>query len=245
MPSLTLEHRLIWFAHCPKAGGTSVERILVDHFGDAVGHLHWGWDLWWKGGGWRRANPPNSPQHLIWEDAERALPRAPDLVFALVRNPVARLVSEYRYQRRLRRGTRLGRMLAYLPFPLWIRLMLQVARVNPYAFDNHLRPQCDFIPNHAAVFQLEDGMEPVGAWLADHADDATLMFRLPRLLASGAHTPRIDPRDQALIAYVFGSDYIRFGYAMPPRCEPGRPFVDLAAWFLSIPVRHLERRGLI
>lgn len=245
MPSLTLENRLIWFAHCPKAGGTSVERVLVDHFGDAVGHLHWGWDLWWKGGGWRRADPPNSPQHLIWEDAERALPRTPDLVFALVRNPVARLVSEYRYQRKLRRGTKAGRLLAHLPFSFWIRLMLYVARANPYAFDNHLRPQCDFIPDSAKVFRLEDGMAPVGTWLAEHADETDLVFRLPRLLSSGDAAPQIDVRDQALIAGAFAADYDLFGYTRPPHGAGRRPLLDLTAWLLSGPVRYLERRGLI
>ena len=48
MPSLTLDNRLIWFAHCPKAGGTSIETLMVETWGDRVGHLHWGWDLWWK-----------------------------------------------------------------------------------------------------------------------------------------------------------------------------------------------------
>lgn len=245
MPSLTLENRLIWFAHCPKAGGTSVERVLVDHFGDGVGHLHWGWDVWWKSGGWRRANPPNSPQHLIWEDALRALPRAPDLVFALVRHPRERLASEYRYQRKARRGTRLGRWLAHLPFSVWLRLMLHVARSNPYAFDNHLRPQCDFVPQGAEVFRLEDGMEPLGAWLALQADKTASALQLPHLLSSGDMASMIDIRDQALIGGAFGVDYERFGYAMPPRTAARRPFVDLAAWLLSFPVRHLERCGQI
>ena len=118
MPSLTLPDRLIWFAHCPKAGGTTVEKFMVSHWGEAVGHLHWGWDLWWKTGGWRVADPPNSPQHLIWRDAEAALAAPPDLVFAVVRDPVARMQSEHRWQRRLRRGSRLGRALALLPFGL-------------------------------------------------------------------------------------------------------------------------------
>ena len=126
MPSLTLPDRLIWFAHCPKAG-TSVERFMVDCWGDAVGHLHWGWDLWWKRGGWRHANPPNSPQHLIWEDALKTLPRTPDIVFAVVRDPLSRLVSEYHYQRQARRGTRIGRGLAHLPFSIWARVMVKLA----------------------------------------------------------------------------------------------------------------------
>lgn len=247
MPSLMLDTRLIWFAHCPKAGGTSVERVLVDQFGDAVGHLHWGWDLWWKGGGWRRADPPNSPQHLTWEDAQQTLPKAPDLVFALVRDPVDRLVSEYRYQRKLRRGTRLGRWLAHLPFSLWLRLMVRLAHANPYAFDNHLRPQCDFVPERAKVFRLEDGMEQVGTWLSTQMEDAASVPSLPRLLSGGhdRQRPLIEARDKALIAQVFARDYARFGYRLPPRAGAPRPFVDWAAWVLHFPVRLLERRGLV
>ncbi|MDH5453710.1 MAG: sulfotransferase family protein, partial [Paracoccaceae bacterium] len=112
MPSLTLPDRLIWFAHCPKAGGTSVEQFMVARWGDAVGHLHWGWDRWWRSGGWRLAAPPNSPQHLVWEDAVSALPRAPDAVFAVVRDPVARMTSEYRWQRGGQCRSWLGRLMA-------------------------------------------------------------------------------------------------------------------------------------
>ena len=158
MPSLVLSDRLIWFAHCPKAGGTSVERAMVEPWGGAVGHLHWGWDLWWTRGGWRVADPPNSPQHFVWADALAALPRAPAVVFALVGDPAARMASEHAFQRRHRRGTGAGRALAQLPFSLWLRLMLAVARLNPHAFDNHLRPQVDFIPDSAAVFRLEEGL---------------------------------------------------------------------------------------
>ena len=35
--------------------------------------------------------------------------------------------------------------------------MLAVLRLNPRAFDNHLRPQADFVPE-GAVFRLEDGL---------------------------------------------------------------------------------------
>src|SRR6056297_915226 len=108
MPSLTLDETLIWFAHCPKAGGTSVEQVMVTRWGARVGHLHWGWDRWWARGGWRVACPPNSPQHLTWADTRAVLPRTPDAVFALVRDPAARMVSEHRWQRRRRRGTRAG-----------------------------------------------------------------------------------------------------------------------------------------
>lgn len=243
MPSLTFSDRLIWFAHCPKAGGTSVEHFMVAHWGDAVGHLHWGWDVWWKAGGWRVADPPNSPQHLIWADAVQKLPRAPDTVFAVVRDPVARMASEYRWQRGKRRGSRLGKLLAHLPFTVWIRLMLALARHYPSGFDNHLRPQADFIPETAHVFRLEDGLDPVLHWLAQetglHRD-----ISVPHALPSGKRA-RIRPVDMARIAAAHTADYDRFGYDRPPLSAP---LPDLWDWCVKGLVRglaFLDRRGAL
>ena len=96
----------------------------------------------------------------------RTLPRSPDIVFAVVRDPVARMASEYRWQRRGRRGRRLGKLLACLPFGIWLRLMLAMAARHPHAMDNHLRPQSDFIPEGATVFRFEAGLQPVADWLS-------------------------------------------------------------------------------
>lgn len=241
MPSLTLSGRLIWFAHCPKAGGTSVEQAMVARWGDAVGHLHWGWDLWWRRGGWRVADPPNSPQHLIWDDARRALPRAPDAVFAVVRDPVSRMASEYRWQKRGRRGTRLGRMLAFLPFAAWLRLMLAAAARNPHVFDNHFRPQSCFVPEGATVFRLENGLEPVMDWLDNTLGDSDRPARVPHAIPTGAGN-RIAAPEVALIGRVFAADYARFGYA-PPGPAPARPILDRAATALAPAVAILDRRG--
>lgn len=243
MPSLTLDDRLIWFAHCPKAGGTSVEQAMVARWGDRVGHLHWGWDRWWHGGGWRRADPPNSPQHLVWEDARTVLPRAPDAVFAVVRDPAARMVSEYRWQRRQRRGTRAGRWLARLPFTVWLRLMLATARVNRFAFDNHFRPQADFVPETAMVFRLEDGLQPVIDWLGSATGEA--LPAPPHALPSGGRPAALDAADLARIATAYAADYGRFGYRLPKGPAPGRTAVDQLASALAPVVAYLDRRGAL
>lgn len=238
MPSLSLPDRLIWFAHCPKAGGTSIEQFMVATWGDAVGHLHWGWDLWWRRGGWREANPPNSPQHLTWTDAAQCLPRSPDLVFAVVRDPVRRMLSEYRWQRHRRRGTRAGKILAYLPFPIWLRLMLAMAGRNPYAFDNHFRPQADFIPTGAHVFRLEDGLEGVTRWLTEAAGYPRSDGLAPHAIPSGP-APRISARDRGLIGQFFATDYARFGYPHPKGRNGRLGLARLAAPLLV----HLDRHG--
>jgi Sulfotransferase family len=241
MPSLVLSDTLIWFAHCPKAGGTSVERLMVETWGSAVGHLHWGWDKWWKAGGWRHADPPNSPQHLIWSDALQTLPRAPDHVFALVRHPVERIASEYRYQRRHRRGTFLGRTLAFLPFSVWLMLMLAVAKRNPHAFDNHLRPQSDFIPKQAEVFRLEQGLQQVADWLESISGNTGLTVSSRELMTR--KNTSINAKDIARIEVAFGADFERFGYpsvgSPPPRRGLGDRVVEIAAPLVA----KMDRRG--
>lgn len=241
MPSLSLGNRLIWFAHCPKAGGTSVEQFMVARWGNAVGHLHWGWDAWWRRGGWRVADPPNSPQHLTWADATERLGRMPDVVFAVVRDPAARMASEYRWQRRGRRGTLLGKLLAHLPFAIWLRVMLATAERHRHAFDNHLRPQADFVPDHAHVFRLEEGLSALTGWLTEMAGEVVSGDPVPHAIPTGMGT-ELAARDLALIGHVFAADYARFGYPCPAgRVDAG--WDDLLGWALAPVVGYLDRRG--
>ncbi len=214
MPSLTLPDRFIWFAHCPKAGGTSIEQFMVARWGGAVGHLHWGWDLWWRRGGWQHASPPSSPQHFIWADACPQFARPPDAVFAVVRDPVARMESEYRWQRQGRRGTCLGRALSRLSFSFWLKLMLEASRLSPYVFDNHFRPQSDFVPKGAQVFHLENGLQPAIDWLLEMTGEPLCGIPMPHSLA-GQGSVQASPDDHALIASTFAEDYRRFGYCRP------------------------------
>lgn len=244
MPSLALAEKLIWFAHCPKAGGTSVEQFMVARWGGAVGHLHWGWDLWWKSGGWKVASPPNSPQHLVWADALATLPRPPDTVFTVVRDPIARISSEHRWQRHGRRGTQLGKALAWLPFPIWLRLMVAVVERNPHAYDNHFRPQSDFVPEAATVFRLEDGLEQVECWLNRLACEPADHISMPHAIATGRPNT-IGAAEQSLIASVFAIDYARFEYTRPPDARPRKRPADWVANWIAPAIVWLDRRGRI
>lgn len=251
MPSLALDGRLIYFAHCPKAGGTSIERFMVDRWGERVGLLGWGWDrLWAWQGGERAGGIPSSPQHYIWTDAAGVLPDQPDAVFAVVRDPVARMVSEYRYQKSERRTGRMGRVLHLLDFSTWLHLMAAVHARNPYAFDNHLRAQAEFVPEGATVFRLEDGLAEVGAWLCRQANEQP-PSDMPHDLKSAARPIPVvlHATDIALISSWFAEDFQRFGYPVP---DPGLADPDPAiarrhhvVRWLAPAVDALYRRGLI
>ncbi len=217
MPSVEINGRLIYFAHCPKAGGTSVERFMADRWGSTVSLLGWGWDRRWARRGERAGEIPSSPQHYTWADAQRALPRSPDAVFTVVRDPVARMVSEYRYQRTGRLTGPFGGPVRRLGFSAWLRLMFALADRNPYTHDNHFRPQIDFLPREGArVFRLEDGLHAVLVWLAAQAGEPAPRTPPHDLRTSGGEDVVPTAADRALIHARFREDYLRFGYA-PPR----------------------------
>lgn len=252
MPTLALDGRLIYFAHCPKAGGTSVERFMVERWGAAVGMLGWGWDRHWAGRGARAGEILSSPQHFVWEDARLRLPRAPDLVFTVVRDPVARMISEYRYQRAGRLTGPFGRPIRHLAFPTWLRLMFALAARDPYTHDNHFRPQAAFLPAEgAAVFRLEDGLAPVGDWLCRAAGAPLPDGAFPHDLGAGKGGPPVIPsrQDLALIARAHAEDYRRFGYPLPVlSAAPDDPRAGARTRFaraLAPAVGLAYRRGLV
>lgn len=251
MPTLALDRRLIYFAHCPKAGGTSIEKFMVSRWGDRVGMLGWGWDrMWFRQGGERADGPPCSPQHYVWRDAAARLPAPPDAVFAIVRDPVSRMVSEYRYQRSERRTGRLGPLVRGLDFSTWLHLMSAIHARNPYAFDNHVRPQAEFVPEGAVVFRLEDGLDRVGAWLCAQAREAPPP-EMPHDLKSPSLPLAVVPTqdDLALILDWFEADYDRFGYRRPDVATtgpaPGWRLRRVVAEYVAPVVDRLYRRGLI
>ena len=157
-------------------------------------------------------------------EARGQLPRLPDAAFAVVRDPVARMISEYRYQCRDRLTGRAGWPLRRLSFSTWLALMLRVAARNPYSHDNHFRPQVAFLPETGVtVFRLEDGLAPVGAWLCAAAGETCPADAFPHDLKSGAEAVPMLPsrQDLALIAEAYAEDYRRHQHLVRSR-HPGR-----------------------
>ena len=85
-----------------------------------------------------------------------------DARFTVLRDPTARLVSEYRYRRGQveRKGKR------EMPdFQHWAERAFRLYAENPYFLDNHIRPQAEFVSDGMKLFRLENGLEPVTRWL--------------------------------------------------------------------------------
>jgi hypothetical protein len=246
MPLFQVRDQTLYFAHVPRTGGSNLENYLAARFGSAS-MLDRDWMSAWAGGGWRRDSLLTSPQHMTAVDAARVLPVTGVPSFAVVRDPAARIVSEFRFQ--ARRGFR-RRRLTELGFSTWLRLMLAAAHRDPRIFDNHLRPQTEIVPQTAVVFRLEGGLDPVIAWI-----DAIAEETAPELVigndepASFRGTVAPSRDDLRLIARFYASDYKRFGYlppdlasAAPDRLAPARGALGAA---LAPAVAWMYLRGRI
>ena len=203
MPLLFTNGKLIFFIHVPKTGGSSVEDYLVRRFGSlSMVDRH-------KREGVTGTGLISPITHLSALDLEEILSNDIDFCFAIVRDPLKRIVSEYRWQQNSSKSSRLS-------FSTWLRLTLGAARKEPRIYENHIRPQSEMITENAEIFRLEEGFEA----LINRLDDVTMTVAknvsMGHLLKHSAKTSvDISREDAELVSSFYSSDYERFGYEPP------------------------------
>ncbi|MGR3493760.1 sulfotransferase family 2 domain-containing protein [Citreimonas sp.] len=207
MPICTFADKVLFFAHIPKTAGSSVEAYLRQK-----GHLSLFGEP--KISGVHR-------QHLTRSQVERiaGLPEF-DQSFAIVRDPVSRLASEYLWrseplkplQRLLhpfsghtRRRIKVCGRKRSLTFAEWVPLVLDEARDDPGMRDNHMRPQVEFLAPGDRLFLFENGLRDVFGWI-DAQTDGQAAAPPDRLKASGSASVKIDASSRELIEAHFEDD---------------------------------------
>jgi hypothetical protein len=128
-----------------------------------------------------------------------------DYAFMIVRDPLERLKSEYRYCRKLERAD------SMLPFGLWVDLMLRLAAVAPGMRSNHYRPQVDFFCFDAEIFRFEDGIDKILGTLSERTGLAA-PSSVPHMRRSDPMPIDAGPRCLAKVQQFYAADYERFGY---------------------------------
>lgn len=209
MPVLTRGGRSILFIHIPKTGGTSVEKAAEKM----------GWTLQFTIGGIRAGTDSFiriSPQHFHATLLEQAFRLdAFDRILAVCREPFARLKSEYYWQLQ-------NRLTEQSP-DRWIDDVLESARTAPSAYDNHLRPQAEFIPSGVTtdIFKLEEsGVEKAIEHVRELGADSTLRVALrtkhkSQRYKASAYNCSVEDRfleRRAEIVGLYAIDYETFGY---------------------------------
>ncbi|WP_187969872.1 sulfotransferase family 2 domain-containing protein [Aquibium microcysteis] len=143
MPVAVVNGRSVLYVHIPKTGGSSVERYLSRHG-----------SVFLKGNG-RVAGMRCSAQHLHAAAlASIDAAEGHDWCFTIVRHPVVRLVSEYRYQMR-----KPGWLRSRLSFSGWLSYALSRRGLDPWYRDNHFRPQHEFVLPGMEIMRFEDGVD--------------------------------------------------------------------------------------
>lgn len=132
--------RIVYFAHIPKTGGSSVEYALRAAGARRALHFH-------KRLGYVKCNL----QHMHAAVFDKFVPpEFYDYGFTVTRHPFDRLLSEYKWR------VHLGQ--TEMEFDPWVRKHLALAEQRPYLLDNHLRPQCEFVTDDIEIFRFEDGL---------------------------------------------------------------------------------------
>ena len=208
MPAYRVNGKNVLFIHIPKTGGTSVEDVLSAYSRPSF-----------HGGGDRLVR-----QYRHWPVLERHIPLQHfhgellsrffaegffDFVFMVVRDPVARLVSEYSYSRHL------GRPDGRLGFSAWSRLMLAIAARAPAFRSNHFRPQSDFLCLGARVYRFEDGLDSIVRDVCTRIG-VPAPETLPHARRSSHELAAVGEASLARIARFYEADYRQFGYAIQP-----------------------------
>ncbi|MFC6342870.1 sulfotransferase family 2 domain-containing protein [Nocardioides hankookensis] len=197
--------RSVLFIHIPKTGGTTIERMFAKA----------GWEVHFREG--KRARPHVfpllrcSPQHyhadLLVElfDVSRF-----DVVAGIVREPLARFRSEFSMRHRQLDSTDEDQVAT------WTERVLTRYAENPYALDNHLRPQTEFLLPGAEVYRLEDSLEAMVADL-NARFDLGLPTKVPHKLASherGIPSSKVPltPEVRSRVQEFYAADFADLGY---------------------------------
>ena len=211
MPLAHWNGHTIFFAHVPKTGGSSVESYLISRFGPlSIIDTN-------KRTGVRGTGLIVPATHLAAIDVVELLPHNLTYSFAVVRDPLDRMMSEFRYQSGVSRMSRLG-------FSPWLKVMLAATRAEPRLYENHIRPQSDLVLGDAEVFRLEDGFDRLIARLDEKTRSNTPELTVPHLNTRKKEPITLSRSDVVAITDFYAADYDRFGYdRADPAAYPDTP----------------------
>lgn len=203
MPLITAHSKRLFFAHVPKTGGSSVEDYLIRRFGGPLSLR----DITHRRKDRKRGLIALST-HLSVEDLEDVLPHDVDHCFAVVRDPLSRMQSQYRFQAGISRTRSFG-------LQTWLRMILKSAEIDPRVYQNHIRPQSELVRDGSAVFKLEDKFSDMIAWLDEVTGTTSPDVEVGHLLKREREPIEFSREDVQLITDFYAADYDRFGYDKP------------------------------
>lgn len=204
--------RTFLFIHVPKTGGTAVEayfqRLGLAGYFDPPGY--------------RLVRPylKVPPAHYDYGVLSRLVNLDSLYSFAVVRHPVKRMMSEYKWALE---KTTLSGPVSRMDFGQFIRHMFEQYRSDENVAMGHFKPQLRFVGDKVTkIFKYEAGLDKVVARVLQ--DVGFNLEGLPSLpVVNGSSPRRVEaaPSDIALIREFYAEDFEAFGYEAEPVEEKG------------------------
>ena len=229
MPIFKAGTKLVFYAHVPKCGGTSVAWYLSERFGpvafsDNKHVTRPAASAWFK----------TSPQHIDRASLRRLFPASFfDAHFSIVRHPVARVVSAYHFQLEVEKT-----ISANVGFSDWLDELPDMMAANPFIYDHHVRPMDEIVPKMAEIFHMEHGLDGLVLWLDALTGTNAAPRAIPRINERGGYvrttTAQVVPSDRDLdrIQTIYAADFERFGYRIGEKA-PAAPAPVLPAAYIA------------
>ena len=210
MPLLYKNNVLCHFAHIPKCGGSSIENYcqsndikiaFIDRTFQALNSSQQ-WNI-------------SSPQHIDGYSLSRLFPvDFFDFGFAIVREPVSRIVSAFKhqiFQKKIPKNSNISE---------FIKLELENISGQLGSYDNHFLPQTKFlIPGMPyEIYKLENGMDIVSQLIDSKFHNENIVEKILHYNAdrsTGLINPSqvvIDDNAMAIVKEVYNDDFIKLGY---------------------------------
>lgn len=197
--------RSFLFIHIPKTGGTAIERYFVSlglaNFFDPASYAP------------IRSVLKVPPAHFDYEMCDKLFLLDRIYSFAIVRHPVSRMISEYRWA--IQKSS-LPEAIARYNFSEYLDFAFAEYEKDANFLAGHLKPQRQFVgPKVSRVFRYETGLNAI---VTDVFKDTGLKpggkIEVPRLNASDRLPVTVTERDLEMIYRLYAEDFTQFGYKL-------------------------------
>jgi len=212
VPVFRKDDKNILFIHIPKTGGSSIDKVFRAS----------GYEMHFVDGKVGEGSINNlrrcTPQHMHGAVLRQLFKlHRFDVIFMIVRDPLARFRSEYLWRNRKKKHLAVDAD----SVQQWANESFAKFAADSYAYDNHLRPQVDFLVPGVKVYHIENGMDSIIADLND-TYGLGLQARAPREREGTTKTGissrdvAISPAVEARVKEFYRRDYEQFGYPGGP-----------------------------